>query len=127
MPGSLRIRGVFTKTLVFVVVGLIHAAAPNSLLAQAPPGAELRPVRITTPPKLDGILDDEAWTGNPLPLEGWSSYNRCAARHRRKRRKSDGYDDEALYLAFRCLDSQPEKIRTTISRRDNAFSEIGSA
>src|ERR671911_701970 len=34
-----------------------------------------------------------------------------------------GYDDEALYFAFRCLDSQPERIRTTISRRDNAFSD----
>ena len=33
-----------------------------------------------------------------------------------------GYDDEALYFAFRCLDTQPDKIRTNISRRDNAFS-----
>ena len=33
--------------------------------------ADLRPVRITTPPKLDGILDDEAWSGDPLPLDGW--------------------------------------------------------
>ena len=33
------------------------------------------------------------------------------------------YDDEALYVAFRCLDSQPNRIRTTISRRDNAFGD----
>ena len=28
-----------------------------------------------------------------------------------------------MYFAFRCIDSQPEKIRTTISRRDNAWSD----
>ena len=33
------------------------------------------------------------------------------------------YDAEAIYFAFRCLDSQPGRIRTTISRRDNAFSD----
>lgn len=124
IPGPLRIRGVFTKALVFVVVGLVYAAAPNPLLAQVPAGADLRPTRITSPPRLDGILDDEAWSGNPLPLEGWSSYN--PMRGEAPAEKTEvwmGYDDEALYLAFRCLDSQPEKIRTTISRRDNAFSD----
>ena len=33
------------------------------------------------------------------------------------------YDSEAVYFAFRCRDSQPQRIRTTISRRDNAFSD----
>ena len=28
-----------------------------------------------------------------------------------------------LYFAFRCLDTQPDRIRTTISRRDNAFTD----
>jgi hypothetical protein len=124
MTRPFRIRHVFTKTLVFVVVGLIHAATPGRLLAQAAAGAELHPVRITTPPKLDGILDDEAWSGSPLPLEGWGSYN--PMRGEAPAEKTEvwmGYDDEALYLAFRCLDTQPERIRTTISRRDNAFSD----
>lgn len=33
------------------------------------------------------------------------------------------YDDEAIYFAFRCHDSQPENIRTTISRRDSVFGD----
>ncbi len=33
------------------------------------------------------------------------------------------YDDAAVYFAFRCLDTQPERIRTTISRRDNVFND----
>jgi hypothetical protein len=122
--GPLRIRGVFTKALAFVVVGLIHAAAPSQLLAQAAGGADLRPVRITTPPKLDGILDDEAWSTAPLPLDGWRSYNPMRGEPPAERTEVwIGYDDEALYFAFRCLDTQPERIRTTISRRDNVFSD----
>jgi hypothetical protein len=33
------------------------------------------------------------------------------------------YDDEALYFAFRCFDEEPSKIRTTITRRDNAWND----
>jgi hypothetical protein len=33
------------------------------------------------------------------------------------------YDNAAVYFAFRCLDTQPDRIRTTISRRDNAFGD----
>ena len=59
------------KSVIFAAIGLIHVAAPTRLFAQGGGKTELRPVRITTPPKLDGILDDEAWSGDPLQLEGW--------------------------------------------------------
>ncbi len=65
----------FGKACIFAAIGLIHVAAPARLCAQGGGKAELRPVRIATPPKLDGILDDEAWSGEPLPLDGWMSYN----------------------------------------------------
>ena len=34
-----------------------------------------------------------------------------------------GYDRDAIYFAFRCLDAEPDKIRTTISRRDNVWND----
>ena len=34
-----------------------------------------------------------------------------------------GYDSEAIYFAFRCYDDEPAKIRSTISRRDNVWSD----
>ncbi|MBC7821873.1 MAG: carbohydrate binding family 9 domain-containing protein, partial [Planctomycetaceae bacterium] len=120
----LRITDMFSKALVFAAIGLVHVAIPSGLLAQGSAGTVLRPVRITTPPKLDGILDDEAWAGEPLPLDGWSSYNPMRGEApAEKTQVWIGYDNEALYFAFRCLDTQPEKIRTTISRRDNAFGD----
>ena len=33
------------------------------------------------------------------------------------------YDDRNVYFAFHCFDPEPRRIRTTISRRDNMFSD----
>ena len=33
------------------------------------------------------------------------------------------YDDRNIYFAFHCFDNEPDKIRTTISRRDTAFND----
>lgn len=33
------------------------------------------------------------------------------------------YDDENLYFAFRCHDSEPDKIKTSITQRDNIFAD----
>ena len=33
------------------------------------------------------------------------------------------YDGKAIYFAFKCLDPEPDKIRTTISRRDNVWND----
>jgi hypothetical protein len=120
----IRIRDMFAKVLVFTTMAAIHAAAPARVFAQGNARGELRAVRITTPPTLDGILDDEAWSGEPLPLEQWMSYNPMRGEAAAENTQVwVGYDAEAVYFAFRCLDTQPEKIRTTISRRDNAFSD----
>ena len=114
----------FTKVLIFTAIGLIHAAVPARLLAQPGTRADLRAVRIATPPTLDGILDDEAWSGNPLPLDVWMSYNPMRGEAAAEKTQVwVGYDAEAVYFAFRCIDTQADKIRTTISRRDNAFSD----
>jgi hypothetical protein len=112
------------KAVIFTAIGLIHVAMPTRLSAQVGSKADLRPVRIATPPKLDGILDDEAWSGDPLPLDGWVSYNPMRGEAAEEKTQVwMGYDADALYIAFRCLDTQPEKIRTNISRRDNAFND----
>ena len=114
----------FAKAAIFAAIGLVHAAMPSRLLAQGGDKADLRPVRIGTPPKIDGILDDEAWTGEPLPLDTWMSYNPMRGEAAAEKTYVwIGYDAEAVYFAFRCLDSEPGKIRTNITRRDNAFGD----
>ena len=104
------------------VLGILGTAA--GVRAQENPRPELRPTRISVPPKVDGILDDEAWSREPLALDGWLSYNPLRGEAAGEQTHVwMAYDDEAIYFAFRCLDSQPAKIRTNISRRDNAFGD----
>jgi len=75
-------------------------------------------------PKLDGVLDDDVWAGEPLPAQNWVSYNPLRGEPEQQRtRVWMAYDDQALYFAFRCYDAEPERIRTTITRRDNAWND----
>src|SRR5687768_16072777 len=87
-------------------------------------GREVRPVRATVAPKLDGRLDDAVWSGAPLPAENWVSYNPLRGEPEQQRtRVWMAYDDAAIYFAFRAHDTDPERIRTTITRRDNAWND----
>ena len=97
------------------------AAAAN---AQAVARPELHAERATTPPKLDGVLDDAAWAHEPMALERWVSYNPLRGEPEKQRTSVwIAYDADAIYFAFRCFDDEPGKIRTTITRRDNAWND----
>jgi hypothetical protein len=95
-----------------------------SAAAQTSDARELHALRISTPPTLDGVLDDEAWSGDPLPLDAWMSYNPMRGEAAAEKTQVwIAFDDKAVYFAFRCLDTQANRIRTNISRRDNAFGD----
>ncbi len=108
------------KKIAFLLVVILSSL--TNLLSQDRP--EFPVSRAAQPPKIDGILDDEAWQGPSLPLGEWTSYN--PLRGGKSDQRTDvriTYDDRYIYFAFHCLDNEPEKIRTTISRRDNAFND----
>jgi hypothetical protein len=83
------------------------------------------PIRITRfdkAPVIDGKLDDEVWKqaavlkdfydidpGDNLPAE-------------KRTEVMLGYDPKFLYIAFHCYD-EPDKVRATVARRDNIFSD----
>jgi hypothetical protein len=95
-----------------------------SAAAQTASGEDLRARRASSPPKVDGILDDELWSGEPLSLDRWMSYNPLRGEPEQQRTQVwVGYDSEALYFAFRCFDAEPGQIRSTISRRDNVWND----
>ena len=80
--------------------------------------------RVVQPPKIDGDLHDEAWSGSPIETSDWLSYNPLYGTKMPQRTEVRiTYDDRYLYFAFHCIDSEPDKIRSTISRRDNAFND----
>jgi hypothetical protein len=88
--------------------------------------SEYRVARAVEPPRIDGVLDDAAWQAPPMPTGEWASYNpnrgdRMPEHFRTEVRVA--YDDRNIYFAFHCFDNEPDKIRTTVSRRDSSFSD----
>ncbi|WP_299108137.1 DUF5916 domain-containing protein [uncultured Tenacibaculum sp.] len=74
--------------------------------------------KITTPPEIDGLLDDESWESlewggdfiQKAPTEGVAPTYQT--------RFKIGYDDKYLYIAIRAFDEEPNKIERRLSRRD---------
>ena len=70
-------------------------------------------------PELDGVLDDAIWKTAPLhedfrqrdPDEGEPASQRTTFQV--------AYDDEAVYFAVMCYDSEPDKIVSRLVRRDD--------
>ncbi|MCD6161163.1 MAG: carbohydrate binding family 9 domain-containing protein [candidate division Zixibacteria bacterium] len=82
---------------------------------------ELRATRINpNPPVINGDLNDEVWLGDNLDLakdfiqrepdEGKAATESTVV--------AVAYDDDALYFAFWCYDSEPDKIARQLVRRD---------
>src|SRR5678815_4705174 len=106
--------------LAAALIGVVARPSP----AQSLPRIDLHAVQAATAPTLDGVLDDAVWAREPMTLEGWTSYNPLRGEPARQRTSVwIAYDDKALYFAFRCFDDEPSKIRTTITRRDNAWND----
>jgi Domain of unknown function (DUF5916) len=105
-------------------VALLSHCHPAIAAEDPAAAAPMRATRLSKPPVVDGILDDEAWTGAPLPAGTWLSYNPL---HGDKIAQQTtvwvGYDADALYFAFRCDDPDPGGIKTSITRRDNIWSD----
>jgi hypothetical protein len=82
---------------------------------------ELRALRINpATPAIDGNLDDKIWKNDQIefardfiqrePDEGMPATESTLV--------AVAYDDEALYFAFWCFDSEPDKIDRQLVRRD---------
>ena len=108
---------------VLALLGLLMPA-----VAHAQGSNEFAVERATEPPRIDGLLDDAVWSHAPLaiPADGWVSYqpvrgDKMAVAFRTEVRIA--YDDRNIYFAFHCFDHEPDRIRSTVSKRDNAFSD----
>jgi hypothetical protein len=99
--------------------GPVEPVAPDNVSHDARGRATARAMRITQPLRLDGRLDEEVYR-TVRPIGGF-----------RQQVPQEGapaseptemwvlFDDENLYIAARCLDSQPGRITANELRRDN--------
>ena len=79
----------------------------------------IRPYKTENLPVIDGKLDDSIWQKAPQ-VSGFKTwvpdYGKDMAG------KTDvyiAYDQENFYVAFRCFDSEPDRIKSSVTSRDN--------
>ena len=76
-------------------------------------------VRCSEAPVIDGILDDAVWQ-SALPVDEFFQIDPLElAPPSEKTVARVLYDDESLYISFRSYDSQPDRIKRALVRRDN--------
>ncbi len=98
-----------------LVLSFIFALVPLRATETLPP---LKPYKTDTPPVLDGVLDDPVWKRAPSET-GFRTYHPDYGKPMEHNTiVYYAYDRENLYFAFRCLDSQPDKIKASIAARD---------
>lgn len=83
----------------------------------------LKPLRTDTPPVIDGKLDDAPWQQTPA-VTGFKTYAPDYGKYMSEATEVwAAYDSENLYFAFRCYDSEPDKIKSVVTSRDNNRSD----
>ena len=84
----------------------------------------LEPIKTSTPPVLDGSLEDEVWKKAAFVDDVWITYNPVNGNEMPQRTRAYlAYDDENLYFAFHCFDNQPDLIKTSLTKRDDIFND----
>ncbi|MEE8348361.1 MAG: carbohydrate binding family 9 domain-containing protein, partial [Acidobacteriota bacterium] len=116
------------KNIFLLMPLLLFAALPVPLLAgqDTADGEQhgrhsLTLTKTSTPPVLDGRLDDAAWRDSEIignfiqkdPEEGMPASERTEVRAL--------FDEQNLYFGVSCQDAQAERILATELRRDNSF------
>ncbi len=93
-----------------------YSPDPSAAAQKLPP---LEPYRTSTPPVIDGVLDDPVWAlaSNETGFLTWRpDFGKEMAE---KTIVYYAYDHENLYFAFRCYDREPSKIKASVSARDS--------
>ena len=82
----------------------------------------IRAVRVETPPKVDGILDEPAWQTAPAATKLYQYEPRAGEELSEKTSFRFLYDDHHLYLGVWCFDRDPDGIIARSMTRDFSVS-----
>ncbi len=105
--------------LILTCIVLFYSVLPS----HADDSPHLLIPRFSESVSIDGNLKEEVWKSalqiddfyTYYPLDGKPAESKTVAFF--------GYDDHALYVAFICFDDNPDKIRASITRRDEILDD----
>lgn len=98
------------KTLFYSVIAFV-------VLFKFQANAQIKSVYVETPPKIDGVLDEDIWKNSPN-VTGYKTFVPDFGKDMPFQTIAYmAHDDENLYFAFKCFDD-PKLIKTSIAARD---------
>ena len=80
--------------------------------------------KLTKAPKIDGVLDNPLWENEALRIDQFFQLTpKENGPPTEKTLVYVGYDKKNLYFAIRCFDSEPGRIRASITNRDQCLED----
>ncbi|MEQ8687894.1 MAG: carbohydrate binding family 9 domain-containing protein [Imperialibacter sp.] len=98
---------------------LIFLFSPRLVSASGSGKNEFATKRITSSPKVDGILDEDIWSQSPTPTQFTQFKPNNGEKSNFLTAVELVYDDNALYLSARLYDPNPSEIRREFGKRDD--------
>ena len=112
--------------LLICLAGLAHAQTPAAILpatqlnlAKPAPKRQLQAVRVSTAPKMDGVLDEAVWQSAPVATDFYELEPTPGPIEKHKTEVRVLYDDAALYIGAVMHDVSADSILHQLSERDD--------
>ena len=105
------------KSLYLLIIFLICVNA--SAQEKKPIKKQIIAVKITTPPKIDGILNDKEWENIPVATDFIQFNPINGAKPSQKTKVKIAYDNSAIYIGAFMYDTSPDSINRGLSQRDD--------
>ena len=114
------LRLLLVSSLYLSGAGLAAQPAPGPSPAPAAARRQLAAQRTPTPLKLDGVLDEAAWQTAPAAGQFVEMRPHPGRPERLPTEVRVLYDDAALYVGAKMLETNPDSIRNELTQRDNS-------
>ncbi len=97
----------------------------SGVIGQTSEKKQYKAVKLTVAPKIDGVLDDEAWEKDGTWTDDFTQYEPFNGRDASQRTEFKIlFDDNNIYAAFRALDTSPDSIVRRMTRRDHTDGDL---
>lgn len=107
--------------IIFMIIACMSAWASGERVGE---GRVLYPKRVEQPPRIDGKLDEPAWKDGPIVSEPFITNNPVYGNvSPQKTEVWLTYDYDNVYIAFYCHDDESDKIKTSVTQRDNILND----
>jgi len=96
----------------------------SGVTGQTPDKKQYKATKLTTPPEINGILDDEAWKEGTW-VDDFTQHEPYNGRQTSQRTEFKIlFDDNNIYAAFKAYDTSPDSIVNRLTRRDNPDGDL---